>query len=344
MIAETLVAALAGAALIAYAVLGGADFGGGIWDLFARGPRAVAQRRAIADAMGPVWEANHVWLIFVIVLVFSCFPAAYEVLSIVLFVPLHLVLLGIVLRGAAFVFRAYARDATEATGWAVVFRIGSVITPPLLGMTLGAVSAGGIRLGPGHDISIEGGPPWLSPVALAMGALALGLSAYLAAVFLANETRGQLREDFRLRALVAGTAVVGLSALTLPLLRAQAPHLWEGLVAGRATLVFAAGIVAALASGLFLVLRWHRPARIAAVIQIACLIAGWGLAQYPYIIHPGLTLHEAAAPEATLRFVLLTAPIGLALLVPSLWLLFAVFKGEHLGREQPATGDESRGA
>jgi cytochrome d ubiquinol oxidase subunit II len=334
MITETVVAALAGAALIAYAVLGGADFGGGIWDLFARGPRAARQRRAIADAMGPVWEANHVWLIFVIVLVFSCFPAAFEVLSIALFVPFHLALLGIVLRGAAFVFRAYARGPAEASGWAVVFRIGSVITPPLLGMSLGAVSAGVIHLGPDRAISIQGGPPWLSPVALAMGALALGLCAYLAAVFLANETRGQLREDFRLRALVAGTVVVGLSALTLPLLRVQAPHLWEGLIGGRATAVFAAGIAAALASGLFLMLRWHRPARIAAVIQIACLVAGWGLAQYPYIIHPDLTLHDAAAPEATLRFILLTAPIGLALLIPSLWLLFAVFKGEHFGRDE----------
>jgi cytochrome d ubiquinol oxidase subunit II len=341
MIAETVVAGLTGAALIAYAVLGGADFGGGIWDLFARGPRAVAQRRAIADAMGPVWEANHVWLIFVIVLVFSCFPAAFEVLSIVLFVPLHLVLLGIVLRGAAFVFRAYARGSAEATGWAVVFRIGSVITPPLLGMSLGAMSSGMIHLGQDNEISSAGGLAWLSPVALAMGALALGLSAYLAAVFLANETQAQLREDFRLRALIAGTVVVGLSVLTLPLLRSQAPHLWDGLMGGRATLVFAAGIVAALASGFFLLLRWHRPARIAAVLQIACLVAGWGLAQYPYIIHPDLTLHAAAAPEATLRFVLLTAPIGLAFLVPALWILFAVFKGEHFGREQP---DESQGA
>jgi cytochrome bd ubiquinol oxidase subunit II len=116
MSAELLVAALGIIALIAYAVLGGADFGGGVWDLFARGPRREAQRDAIAHAMGPVWEANHVWLIFVIVIIFSAFPAAYNVLSIALFVPFHLVLLGIILRGAAFVFRAYSPQSARATG------------------------------------------------------------------------------------------------------------------------------------------------------------------------------------------------------------------------------------
>ena len=331
--AEDLVAALLGAALIAYAILGGADFGGGIWDLFALGPRAQQQRRVIADAMGPVWEANHVWLIFVIVLVFSCFPRAFEVLSIVLFVPFHLALLGIVLRGAAFVFRAYARRPSEARGWAVVFRIGSVITPPLLGMALGAVSNGTIHVAADGGITTAGGPPWLAASSLAIGALTLALCAYLAAVFLANETGGELRDDFRRRAFAAGTVVVGLSILTLPVLRLHVPHLWEGLVGGRATPIFAAGTLAALASGLFLLVRRHRLARIAAVTQISCLVAGWGVAQYPYLIFPDLTIEAAAAPPATLRFILLSAPIGLALLIPSLWFLFAVFKGEHFGAE-----------
>ena len=148
---ELLVAALAVTALIAYAVLGGADFGGGIWDLFASGPRRDQQRDAIAHAMGPVWEANHVWLIFVIVIIFSAFPAAYERLSIALFAPFHLVLLGIILRGAAFVFRAYSPQSARGAGagpsarrWGAVFGIASLITPILLGMCLGAVSAGEI--------------------------------------------------------------------------------------------------------------------------------------------------------------------------------------------------------
>src|SRR5688572_25677391 len=211
-----LVAGVAGLALITYAVLGGADFGGGIWDLFASGPRRAAQRKAIADAMGPVWEANHVWLIFVIVILFTAFPPAYAALSIALFVPFHLVLLGIVLRGAAFVFRAYAHRTGAAgpgeRGWGVVFGAASVVTPLLLGMSLGAVSTGKIRV-QGNTVAAEGA--WTAPVALAMGLLALALCAYLAAVYLANETNGELREDFRSRALWAGTVTVALSGLTL---------------------------------------------------------------------------------------------------------------------------------
>jgi cytochrome bd ubiquinol oxidase subunit II len=337
MPAELLVAGLGIVALIAYAVLGGADFGGGIWDLFATGPRRDAQRDAIAHAMGPVWEANHVWLIFVIVIIFSAFPAAYAALSIALFVPFHLVLLGIILRGAAFVFRAYSPQSARGAGsgpagrrWGAVFGAASVITPVLLGMCLGAVSTGGIRLDDG-GVSFAGPvPAWLEPLSLFMGALALALCAYLAAVFLANETAGDLREDFRTRALLAGTAVVGLSAILLPLVRSEAPHLWTGLTGGAATPVLAPGVVAALLSGWWLRQRRYRLARASAVVQIACLLAGWAIAQSPYIIYPGLTLEQAAAPHSTLLFILWTTPAGMALLIPSLWYLFRVFKGEHL--------------
>ncbi|HSK17975.1 MAG TPA: cytochrome d ubiquinol oxidase subunit II [Longimicrobiales bacterium] len=338
---EMLVAALGVVALIAYAVLGGADFGGGIWDLFATGPRRAAQREAIAHAMGPVWEANHVWLIFVIVIIFSAFPRAYEQLSIALFVPFHLVLLGIILRGAAFVFRAYSpqsvRDtqAGDAVGgvqagarrWGAVFGIASVITPLLLGMCLGGVSAGA---GAPADSTAAGAPAWLAPVSLLIGALALALCAYLAAVFLANETSGPLRDDFRSRALLAGTVVVVLSAGALPLVRSQAPHLWQGLIGGPATPVVVLGVIAALLSGWWLRERRYRLARISSVVQIACLLAGWAIAQSPYIIYPGLTLADAAAPRSTLLFILWSTPAGMALLLPSLWLLFRVFKGEHM--------------
>lgn len=332
---EAAVGILAGLALIAYAIFGGADFGGGIWDLLAKGPRAEEQRSAIADAMGPVWEANHVWLIFVIVIVFSCFPRAFEVLSIALFVPFHLALVGIILRGTAFVFRSYSKSTT-VEHWGILFRIGSVITPPLLGMSLGAVSAGNLRIGSDGGIVVQGTPPWLSPIALLMGALALALCAYLAAVFLANETEGALRDDFRRRALQAGTVVVALSVLGFPLMRSGARHLYDGLFGGRGTPVLVAGVLAALASGLLLLLRRHREARAAAVLQIACLVAGWGLAQYPYLIYPDLTLADAAAPASTLRFILWSVPAGMLLLGPSLWFLFAVFKGEHFGPERDA--------
>jgi cytochrome bd ubiquinol oxidase subunit II len=337
MSAELLVAALGIIALIAYAVLGGADFGGGVWDLFARGPRREAQRDAIAHAMGPVWEANHVWLIFVIVIIFSAFPAAYNVLSIALFVPFHLVLLGIILRGAAFVFRAYSPQSARATGifrsqrgWGAVFGAASVVTPVLLGMCLGAVSSGAVRVADGDVVFASGTPPWLTPLALLMGALALALCAYLAAVFLANETDGELREDFRTRALLAGTVVVALSAVALPFIRSEARHLWEGLIGGPATPALIPGILAALLSGWWLRQRRYRLARISSVVQVACLLAGWAIAQSPYIVYPDVTLAGAAAPRSTLLFILWSTPFGMAILIPSLWYLFRVFKGEHL--------------
>ena len=331
-----LTAALAMVALILYGVLAGADFGGGIWDAFARGPRRDDQRDAISHAMGPVWEANHVWLIFVIVLLFTGFPSAYAALSEALFVPFHLVLLGIILRGAAFVFRAYSPQGVGAPShagrrWGAVFGLASVITPVLLGMCLGAVSTGNVRVD-GGIVSIDGTAPWLRPLSLATGGFALAVCAYLAAVYLVIETDGALREDFRRRALLAGTAVVAMSALMLPLLYLHAPHVWRGLLSARAAPVLAVGIVAALLSGWALWRRRPRLARLATVVQTACLLAGWGMAQHPYVIYPDVTVYSAAAPEPTLRFVLWSTPFGMALLIPSLLWLFRVFKGPGLAR------------
>ena len=328
---EEIVAGVALLAMIAYAVLAGADFGGGIWDMFATGPRRDEQRKAIEHAMGPVWEANHVWLIFAIVVLFTAFPAAYAALSTGLYTLFHLVLIGITLRGAAFVFRAYGPQVGRApTRWGYIFGMASVVTPVLLGISLGAISVGGIRVRDGQ-VSIEGGPPWASPVSLAIGALALSICAYLAAVFLTVETSGPLQADFRRRALLAGTFVVGLSIVTLPLLYLQARHLWDNLLSLRAAPVITVGVIAALLSGWALLNRHFRLARVASVIQVALLLFGWGLAQRPYIIYPDVTLQNAAAPPATLRFVLYTLPFGMALLLPSLWLLFWVFKGDSSG-------------
>jgi cytochrome d ubiquinol oxidase subunit II len=167
-------------------------------------------------------------------------------------------------------------------------------------------------------------------MSLMMGLLALALCAYLAAVFLANETQGALREDFRDRALFAGTFTVGLSALLLVSLRSEAPHLWAGLLSRRAAPVFAIGIGTALLAGWFLRTRQYRLARAAAALQITALLGGWMLAQHPYLIYPDVTVQSAAAPAATLAFLLWSLPIGAAVLVPSLWLLFRVFKGETL--------------
>jgi cytochrome d ubiquinol oxidase subunit II len=322
-----LLAGVALLAVIAYAVLAGADFGGGIWDLFAAGPRKEEQRRAIASAMAPVWEANHVWLIFVIVLLFGGFPRAFAALSIGLFAPFHLALVGITLRGAAFVFRAYGPEGGKGS-WGAIFGAASAITPVLLGMAMGAVSAGSMHVVPDGPYAgiVETRTAWLAPISLVTGALALALCAYLAAVYLTIETAGPLREDFRRRAFVAGTVVVILSAVAIPLAFADAPHIAHGLLSKRALPIVIAGVVAALTSGAALLGRRFKLARIATAAQVVFLLAGWGAAQYPYLIYPDLTVGDAAAGPSTLRFFLWSLIPGAALLVPSLWMLFRVFK------------------
>jgi cytochrome d ubiquinol oxidase subunit II len=316
-------------AMTVYALLAGADFGAGLWDLFSTGPRRHEQRARIAEAIGPVWEANHVWLIFVIVLLFTCFPPAYAAASTALFWPLHLVLGGIVLRGAAFVFRAYgATGASTQATWGHVFGSASIATPVLLGMCLGAVSAGRIRIGSGGVVDAPIGA-WLSPFPAAVGVLTLLLFAYLAAIFLAWESAGAVRDDFRRRAVIAWVAAGVLSLGTLWLARAEAPRLWEGLLSIPAVLFVAVGIVLAPVSLLALWRAHFSAARILAGLQVTALLGGWAAAQWPYLIYPDLTIAAAAAPEPTLRFVAWGLPFGAVVLVPSLWYLFAVFKGRN---------------
>ncbi len=329
MSAPELIGLVAMAALFAYAVLGGADFGGGIWDLLARGRQAAEQRRAIAAAMGPVWEANHVWLIFLIVLLFTAYPPAFAALSVALFWPFHLVLVGIVLRGAAFVFRAHGHAAADAPlNWGRVFGAASAITPVLLGACLGAISTGRIRV-QGGAVALGSALAWLEPFPLATGLLALAVCAYLAAVYLTLETEGELREHFRRQGLTTWLVGGVLSIGTLLLARSEAPRLWAGLTSLPAGLAVVAGVLLAPASAAALWRRHFTRARVFAAGQVVLLLGGWALAQWPYIVYPDVTLIGAAAPEATLAAVLWTLPFGLALLLPSLWFLFVVFKSRN---------------
>jgi cytochrome d ubiquinol oxidase subunit II len=313
--AATLLALTMFAALVAYAVLAGADFGAGIWDLLSHGKRKAAHRAALAHAIGPVWEANHVWLIFLVVLLFTCFPAAYAQASVALFIPLHFVLIGIVLRGAAFVFRAYASDTdTARAAWGGVFGASSAITPVLLGMCLGAISTGDIYL-------------WWTAFPVVTGVLALLICAYLAAVYLAWETGdATLRDDFRRRALVVWWLAGVASIATLWLAQSAAPRLWSGLTAWPAASLIVAG---SLLAPLSLAALWHGRfgvARIAGALQVVTLLAGWGVAQWPFLNYPDLTVTGAAAPATTLSLTLATLPFGLAAVIPSMWLLFRVFR------------------
>ena len=311
---------LAIAVLTVYLLFGGADFGGGVWDLFAWGRDVPEQRKAIAQAMGPVWEANHVWLLFLLILLFTGFPIAFQALMIGLYLPLNLVLLGIMLRGAAFVFRARGRRGIgRQSGWGSTFGAASSLTVVLLGAALAAVSMKGPLTDPGSS--------WLSPFALWTGLFALAATAYLAACYLTVEASGSLRSTFRRKALLAAEAA-GLAAIVeLWLLYLEAPRLFHRLaspgVLGLALLVALLGI------GSYLSLRAEhdRLGRTLAAASLALLFWSWAAAQWPYIIYPGFTVRGSAAPDLALRQLLTLVPFGLAVLVPSLWLLLHVFKG-----------------
>jgi cytochrome d ubiquinol oxidase subunit II len=315
--------------VILYATFGGADFGGGIWDLFATGPRAEDQRKEIARAIGPIWEANHVWLIFVVVLTFTVFPPVFAAVSSALYVPLSLVLVGITLRGVAFVFRAYASDVAPARrALSRVFASASAVTPMLLGMCAGAVATGEIRVVDG-SVTSSLWSTWLGPFPLAIGLLALTVCAYLAAVYLCVETSGELQEDFRRRALIAGAVFTAISLVALPLARSEAPVIWEGMIDREIITIVPLAVLAAVASGIAVLRRRYRLARLAAAVWVAIIIVGWALAQYPYLVVPDLTVTDAAASRAMMTVALWSYIAGAIVLIPALWLLFALFKGKN---------------
>lgn len=321
-------------ALNAYALTGGADYGGGVWDLLARGPRKEAQREHIATSIAPVWEANHVWLIVVVVMLFTAFPIAFNALSIVLHIPLTLVLIGVVLRGTAFVFRSYgSRSKAEREGWGMTFAIASVITPIVLGMIVGALANG--TAGAAWS-RVEAGPvafaamyvaPWTSLFPIAVGLFALALFAFLAAVYLAyGASDEQLREDFRRRALVSALVVFVLAAIVLASAHREAPRIAGGVISSAWSVPLQA-LTAVAAITAILALFWHHygTARVAAAAQVTFILWGWAVSQYPFIVPHVLTIRAAAAPRITLELLLAGVAIGFAILIPSLRYLYSVF-------------------
>lgn len=326
---------LAGAlvlALNAYVLSGGADFGGGVWDLLATGPRKIAQRDLVAQAIGPVWEANHVWLILAVVLLFTCFPPAFARLAVALNLPLTGALVGIVLRGSAFAFRGYGgdRDVVQRR-WGRVFAVASLVTPILLGVAVGTVASGALGErggGKGEGFLATYVATWLAPFPLAVGLFTLCCFAFLAAVYLTLEApEGALREDFRRRALAAGIALGVAAFAALLLARPEAPLMGAGLLGSGWALPFQAGTGMVAVGTLGAVwTRRYRLARAAAAAQISLILWGWVVSQYPYVVPPDLAIADAAAPPATLRLVLIALALGAAVLVPSLLYLFRVFK------------------
>lgn len=316
--------------LTAYAVLAGADFGGGVWDIFAFGRRASAQREAVARAMGPVWEANHVWLIFMITGLFTTFPIAFGALSLALYVPVTIALIGVVLRGAAFAFRAHGREAVgPLSTWGLVFGGSSIIAPFFLGTAAAAVASGGVRISDGHVVT-GFGAGWTTPLAIVIGLLAVALCAYLAATYLMVETEDdpELQSDFRRRALFASAASGVLALLGLGLAYAHAPRLWSDLTGNGLPLTLLALINGPIALWGLWRLR-PRIARFAVAAQVTLVLWAWALGQWPYLVPPDLTIAEAAAPAATLRAWIVVITIGMLLVIPSLAVLFRVFKARN---------------
>jgi len=327
-----LIAGAIAASLNVYALSAGADFGGGAWDLLATGPRRDRQRALIADAIAPIWEANHVWLILVVVLLFTAFPPAFARLMTLLHIPLTLMLFGIVLRGSAFTFRSYdsRRDSVQRR-WSRVFALASTATPLLLGTIVGAVATGAVddaRLAKSSSFTSAYLWPWLAPFPIAVGGLALALFAFLAAVYLTLETEDQaLQNDFRSRALWTGAAIALIAGLDLLLARKDAPLVWKALTTGGGAIALhiAAASAGTAAFGALWTRRF-RLARVASAVEVSLIVWGWALGQFPYLVPPDLRIDNASAPTSVLKLLLIALAIGLIVLIPSLRYLFKVFK------------------
>ena len=316
-----------GVGLLAYVLTGGADFGAGLWDLLASGTRARAQRAAIEHSIAPIWEANHVWLIFVIVVVFTVFPDAFATLCIAFHVPLLMVLFGIVMRGSAFVFRAYslAPEASRSR-WGHVFAWASIVTPVFLGITLGGMSSGRIQV-ENHVVVSGYFAGWTTPFAVLLGLLTLALFGLLAATYLCADGPRILQWDFKIRAMAAQFVSGVLAVFALWRVRIDAPLLWERM--SEHGLFWPAQIAAlGLAAVIFLTLasEHFQVARVAVVLQVALVVGLWGLAMDGDLILNAANIHRSGARAETVEGVLPVLAIGFALSLPSLAYLFRVFR------------------
>jgi cytochrome d ubiquinol oxidase subunit II len=310
--------------VIAYAVLGSADFGAGFWDLTAGGAERGGRIRGMVErSMSPVWEANHVWLIFVLVIAWTAFPVAFGSIFSTLSIPLFLAALGIIFRGAAFALRGQAATMNEARGLGALFALSSVLIPFFLGASVGGIASGRVKVG---NAAGEPFGSWLNPTSVLIGVIAILSGAYLAAVFLAGDSKRADQPDlvraFRARALGTGvlTGLVSLGGLFV--VRSDARALFDGLTSGGGLVMV---IVSALAGAVTLALVWAErwgPARMTSALAVAAVVVGWALAQDPYLLPGQLTLERAAAPDAVLSVVLISMAIGTLILAPSLWYLY----------------------
>lgn len=322
MTLATAVAAIMFVGVIAYAVFAGADFGCGVWDLTAGdSERGGPMRSLIDDSIGPVWEANHVWLIFVLVYLWTGFPQSFAAICETLFIPLTLAGFGIVLRGSAFAFRKFASTVANARFFGAIFATASVLTPFFFGAVAGAVASGRVPL----DGTGDRWRSWATEASLVGGVLAVLTSAFLAAVFLMAEAARQGNADLaaacRRRALWAG-AITGLAAVAgIGPLDDDAPRLFDRLTGVALPVV----LVSAAAGLTSLVLLWQerpKPARGAAVVAVAAVVIGWGFAQYPWILVDAARIEDVAGARPTLWALIGVFVLAAVTVLPALGYLF----------------------
>ncbi len=325
---ELLVVAALFIGVLAYALFGGADFGSGFYDLTAGGSRRGAELRTQVDhSLGPVWEANHVWLIYVLVVWWTGFPESFASTMSTLILPMLLALLGIVLRGAAFAFRKYSATLRQAQLFGAIFAASSLITPFFLGAVAGAIASGRVPATGRGDVWTS----WLTPTSLFGGAIAVGTCAFLAGVFLtadaARARREQLTRQLRARTLAVGVVTGGVVFAALIPLRADAPTLWDGLT-GRALPLI---LVSALAGLATLALLWtgrYSIARFTAVTAVAAVVSGWGVGQYPWLLVDEVRIVDAGGAPATLVALLVAVGIAAVVVLPCLSYLYWLTQSE----------------
>ena len=327
-----------------YTVLAGADFGAGWWQLAAgKEPDADSIRDHAHRAMGPVWEANHVWLIFVITVVWTAYPVAFGSIASTLSIPLFIAAVGIIFRGTAYALRAGASTKRELSAIDTAFALSSILTPFALGAVIGGIASLRVPVG-----NAAGDPwtSWLNPTSILIGVLAVVTAAYLAAVFLCADAARlgdpELERKFRTRALAAGLVSGAIALAGLPVLRFDAEPLYHRLVEGRGLIGLIASLVAGCATLALVWWKRYEASRYTAALAVAAIIAGWALAQSPVFLE-GLTVREAAAGRETLVAVVVAVVAGAVILFPSLALLFGFVLGRAPGRgtsvaERPAQG------
>jgi len=308
----------------AYALFGGADFGSGFWDLTAGGPDRGKQPRAVVShSIGPVWEANHVWLVFILVVMWTAFSEAFASIMLTLFVPLSLAALGIVMRGSSFAFRKEVSRVSSQRNFGAAFALSSVLVPFCFGAVAGAIASGRVPAG-----GIAGDPwsSWINPTSILGGVLAVVACAYLAAVYLvwdaARFSGPEMVEYFRRRAVIAGV-VAGVVALAgIFVLHDDAEYLYDNLITGRALPLVIVSALCGIGSLVLLLRENHRGARLLAMGAVVAVIWGWGVAQWPYLLPETLKVSAGAAPDATLWTVLIVFGVAAVTILPSLGLLY----------------------